>query len=363
VLTDRQAKGTARRYVIAFSAAASALVVRAALTPLVGNERFPFFASLIAVIYCAFYCGVGPSTAAAIFSILATWFFFLPPHFSFRLQQQGYELQMLAAWSLLSTFAIVVGESNRRVRENLEERVRARTRELAAQNKEIHELAARLLDVQDQERRRVARELHDGVGQTLAALAINVSIVAGEKSKLTPKAQAYIAETEGMLEGAITEIRNMSYFLHPPMLDELGLETALRAYVDGFAARTGIQANLEVPREFGRLQPAHELALFRVTQECLTNVYRHAKSASMAIRIISNLDGIALEVSDQGCGISREMQEQFNAGQNSSVGLRGMRERLHDLGGTLAITSDSNGTVVRAVLPVKEVPIAPLQSA
>jgi PAS domain S-box-containing protein len=236
------------------------------------------------------------------------------------------------------------------LRDQLEQRVRARTYELERSNTSLRELSGRLLQMQDDERRRIARELHDSIGQLLAALSMNIATVSLEKRKLTPVAQSCNDENEALVMRVSDEIRTLSYLLHPPLLDEIGLESALKDYVDGFAARSKIAVRLEVSADFGRLSKEAEIALFRVVQECLTNIHRHSGSATAAIRISRENGVVSLEVKDDGKGIPAEKLTQVNASGTVGVGFRGMRERLRQLGGSLEVRSDERGTTVAATL-------------
>ena len=216
------------------------------------------------------------------------------------------------------------------------------------------ELSGRLLQLQDEERRRVARELHDGVGQLLAALGMNISAIRKEKGKLSPEVAACVEDNAALLEQAISEIRTISHLLHPPFLDEVGLKSALSEYIDGFAERSKIRVNLELPGDLGRLRRDVELSLFRIVQECLTNVHRHSGSATALVRLSLGSGEVQLQITDQGRGINHEIQERFLAGKGSGVGLRGMRERVRQAGGSLQIQSNGKGTSVLVVLPIRE---------
>jgi len=213
------------------------------------------------------------------------------------------------------------------------------------------ELAGRLIHLQDEERRRIARDLHDSVGQSLAAAAMNLSVIAKERPKLSQMAQHSLEQNLALVEQASSEIRTMSYLLHPPLLDVLGLKSALQEYVNGFAERSDIAAVLEFAPDVGSLPPAQELSLFRVVQECLTNIHRHSGSPTALIRLAKKGDFIELEVSDQGRGMTQEAIQKLREGRSSGVGLRGMRERVGQLGGSLEICSQGSGIVVRALLP------------
>jgi signal transduction histidine kinase len=216
------------------------------------------------------------------------------------------------------------------------------------------ELSARLLQLQDEERRRIARELHDGVGQLLAAMSMNVSRVVREKSNLSLDAARCAEENSNLIEQVTRDIRTMSYLLHPPLLDELGLHSALKWYVEGFANRSNIVAKVEVPADWERLRQDQEMCLFRIVQECLTNVHRHSGSSTALVRLTRTPGEIKLEVQDEGRGVTQEMQAKIASGGGAGVGLRGMRERLKKLGGTLKIHTDGNGTSVTATLPNTE---------
>ncbi len=216
--------------------------------------------------------------------------------------------------------------------------------------KQLEELAFRLQRMQDEERRRIARELHDSVGQLLAAISMNISTVKTEVHKLSPEVAQLIFENEGMINQIGEEIRTISHLLHPPLLDEVGLPSALRWYTDGFSQRSKIQTSLEVPDNIDRLPQEMEIAIFRAVQECLTNVHRHSGSTSCSVRIVQEADRLRVEVADQGCGIPADRLATLAS--SGGVGFRGMRERLRRLGGSLEITSDKIGTKVIATLPI-----------
>ncbi len=232
----------------------------------------------------------------------------------------------------------------------LEERVSERTMELASANASLRELSARLLQMQDEERRRIARELHDGVGQLLAGLSMNQALISGESSKLSRRGQKAFSENVAMTEEIVQSIRTMSHLLHPPLLEEMGLRSALEWYVDEFSRRSNINATLDcgtVPR----MDIDLETAIFRIVQECLGNVHRHSGSATVTVKVQSQDGQIEIEVRDQGKGIPVERQHEINAGGRVGVGLRGMRERVARFGGRLEIESSETGTTVKATLP------------
>jgi PAS domain S-box-containing protein len=213
-------------------------------------------------------------------------------------------------------------------------------------------LSGQLLHLQDQERRRIARELHDSAGQILAALGMNLSLVGSENGNIAPRAAKAIQESVGLVQELSRELRTISHLLHPPLLDEVGLASGLRSYLEGFTERSKISVDLELPEDLGRLQQDSETAIFRIVQECLTNIHRHSESPVARIRIRRTDGEVSLEVEDRGKGIPPEKRQAMDSGGAAGVGIRGMRERLRQLGGSLEINSNDAGTVVVARLPV-----------
>jgi len=222
--------------------------------------------------------------------------------------------------------------------------------ERARADNALRVLSARLMDLQDAERRRIARDLHDSTGQTLAALSMNLSLLARRASTLDPDAKGILSECAVLARRCSDELRTMAYLLHPPLLDELGLVGAVRDYCDGFAERSGIRVDLAVPPDLGRLPKEAETALFRIMQESLTNVHRHSGSRTASIRIVRQPTEFRLEVQDTGTGVRPESLQAATGGA-AGVGIAGMRERVGQLGGRLEIKSGPGGTTVIAVLP------------
>lgn len=249
-------------------------------------------------------------------------------------------------------------EALQEARQELEAKVEERTAELTKANDSLRQLSARLLQIRDNEARRLARELHDSAGQLLAAMKMNFSFVKSEEDKLSAVAARALSENEGILEQLLSEIRTISHLLHPPLLDEVGLRSALRWFVDEFSARSKIDVTLEIDASPPRLTPELETAIFRIVQECLTNVNRHSCSKTAAIRIERQDRRVIVIVQDAGKGIPPEKLGVISRGR-SGVGFRGMRERVHFLGGTMEIQSSGKGTVVKAVLPMPEDAAAP----
>ncbi len=252
--------------------------------------------------------------------------------------------------------------------EQLEQKVEERTGELAEAiavlraeilerqevEKTLRELSGRLLQLQDEERRRLARELHDSTAQTLAALAINLALMREQaKDSLSPTAGGALAESMALAERASQEIRAFSYLLHPPDLEGGNLGGAIRSLVDGFAKRTKIQMDVEVSTGASGLAREVQAALFRILQESLNNIHRHSKSSAASVRLSFSPEAVVLEIKDQGQGMPAEiLKGSGRPGASLGVGISGMRERMRQLGGKLEIVSDrGKGTTVRATLP------------
>jgi signal transduction histidine kinase len=210
-------------------------------------------------------------------------------------------------------------------------------------------LSGRLLQLQDEERRRFARELHDSLGQYLVSLKMNLSLMLNRPQE----SGGLLAESIKLVDESITETRTLSYLLHPPMLDEAGFASAANWYVNGFAQRSGIQVKINISEGEPRLPGEVELALFRILQESLTNIHKHSKSTTAEVTLDIRASEVVLTVEDNGKGIANELLNRFQSdGSNSGVGLSGMRERVSELGGQLRIHSSPAGTVVAARIPL-----------
>jgi PAS domain S-box-containing protein len=220
----------------------------------------------------------------------------------------------------------------------------------------LRQFSGRLLQMQDEERRRVARELHDTVAQGLAALSLNLGLLRSAATAPNPRSKKLLAESIALADQCAQEVRTSSYLLHPPILDELGLAGAMRDHADGFARRSGLRVDLELPPDLVRLPRETELALFRVLQEALTNIQRHSGSKTASIRVVQTEGEIRLEVQDKGRGMvpKRVPAREASSARNHSMGIFGMRERMRQLGGWLEIQADSHGTSVVATVPRKE---------
>jgi signal transduction histidine kinase len=233
-------------------------------------------------------------------------------------------------------------EALRRAHDTLESLVEQRTAAL-------RRLSSRLLRVQDEERRRIARELHDSLGQYLTAAKINLDVLA----RVSRDGSSHLHEAQQLIDRAIADTRTLSHLLHPPLLDEAGFVSAAKWYVEGFGRRSSVTTKLEISENVTRLAPQIETALFRVLQEALTNVHRHSGSPSVDVRIAVQGDAVTLSIRDRGKGISPDALRRFREnGTNVGVGLAGIRERIKELGGKLEIESDSSGTSVKVDIPI-----------
>ncbi len=231
-----------------------------------------------------------------------------------------------------------------------------KTRQMEMLNGELRSLSARLITTQDEERRRIARDLHDSVGQVVATLAMNNSLALLQADGLTAVAGDALRQNAGLIQQLSKEIRTISHLLHPPLLDEIGLLPAIKLFAEGFAQRSNVKVTVELSPDIGRLPPHAEISIFRIVQECLTNVYRHSGSRTACIKIWpSENRTLTLSVGDQGRGIPPDRRDSMALGTGMGVGLSGMRQRLRELGGTLEIQSGEAGTTVTAVLPESSV--------
>jgi len=474
-------KPGARNYAVGLLAAAAALLLRGLLNPLLGHEN-PYHTLWLAVVFSAWYCGIGPSIVTVVAGVAGIWYWFLPPYHSF-VGKGSTELFGLLGFLAFSVVIVALGESARRIimrrrqveeelretQEALEDRVRQRTAALAQKTSELTEKAAlldlandailvktandtisywnqgaermygwanaealgrsphellrtefpvplsdiqagdswegelrhtkrdgtkivvasrwttlrdksgaavgwleintditsrkraenaarrlsgRILNLQDEERRRIARELHDSLGQYLAALKMNLDLLAAANAE----EEKLVSECAEITDKCLTETRTVSYLLHPPLLDEAGFGAAASWYVEGFAKRSGTKVNLDLPPQLGRLSHDIEIALFRTLQETLTNVHRHSGSSLVEVSLHLENQQLRLEIADNGKGIPAEQMRRLLEGTaDIGVGIAGMRERLRELGATLEIHSGPTGTsiVVTAPLPDK----------
>lgn len=481
------------RYVLGTLAGTGSLLLRDFLTPFFG-ERNPYHTAWLAIVFAAWYCGLGPAIVAVVIAAVGIWYLFLPPVHSFA--GKGIpEISGLLGFLVFSAVIVALGESTRRsiakrekaeddlrrAHDELEHRALERTAALQKRTAEVIEkatlldlandaifikrkipqdaiaywnkgaerlygwnssealgqnpavllqteypiplveieqhdvwegellhttrdgrrivvasrwtmlrneageptgwmeintniterkraenaarsLSGRILTLQDEERRRMARGLHDSLGQYLAALKMQLSLLASSNSGQ----RTLLAEATQIVDRCLTETRTISHLLHPPLLDEAGFGSAARWFVEGFAERSGIEVNLSLPQGLGRLHSDVEITLFRALQEALTNVHRHSASPKADIRLTLEPGQVRLEIQDYGQGMPPEVLRQLNEGAGrTGVGVAGMRERVRELGGYMTIESNPHGTLLKVVLPLADagkLPVDTLQT-
>ena len=478
----RKRESSAGQYLLAALIAIAALLARKVLNPLYGPQN-PYHTAWLAVIFSAWYCGLGPSVLTLTIVVWGVWYWFLPPYNSFFVKDV-HEIFGMIGFIVFSTVIVAFGEFARRTvekREQAEERVRQGHRELEDRVKERtlaleektaeiiekatlldlvndaifvknasdaitywnqgaerlygwsmtealgqspHELlqteypiplrdienqnkwegelrhtrrdgtqlvvssrwttlrdssgkamgwleintditfrkraeeaarslSGRILNLQDDERRRIARELHDSLGQYLTALKMNFDLF-----QMSASDHAAIAkDCSEILDKCLAETRTLSHLLHPPLLDESGFGSAARWYVDGFAQRSGITVNLDLPSDLGRLHRDVEIVLFRAVQEALTNVHRHSGGTVVDISLSIDAEHVQLEIKDNGRGIPEHRLDRLREGAaETGVGLAGMRERIRERGGSLQIQSNGDGTSLLITVPILDEP-------
>jgi PAS domain S-box-containing protein len=224
--------------------------------------------------------------------------------------------------------------------------------EIRRVNSQLRRLSLRLLHSQDEERRRIARELHDSTAQALAALAMNLDRIQ-RTGVNSPQFRMLLSDSRELAQRCSQEVRDLSHLLHPPLLEELGLPTVLRSYAEGFTRRTGIRVKLDVPPALGRLRPEIETSVFRIVQEALSNVQRHSGSATAFLRVQVGPEQLHLEVADEGTGFPSATLEGPRApGSRFGLGLLSMTERVQELGGELEVLTSSAGTKIRVKMPL-----------
>jgi PAS domain S-box-containing protein len=245
--------------------------------------------------------------------------------------------------------------TNDALRKEIEEKTETE-RKLHELERSLRQLSLRLLQTQDEERRRIGRDLHDSVGQYLVGLKMKLDSLKSSANRSERKDASQLAECSQLIDEAIKEVRTISYVLYPPMLEELGLKSAIPWYLEGFTKRSGIKTTFEVSPDFDRIPGDLELALFRVLQESLTNVHRHSGSSMASVRLLTRNRAVILEVSDEGKGAqSKNWKDRAQDWMGAfGVGLRGMSERMRQLGGNLELSSTQAGTTVTATLPIRE---------
>jgi signal transduction histidine kinase len=392
-LTPIPAGNTLKRYSIAAIAAVISVLLRWLLDPLLGHVAF-YVTIYVAVTYCAVACGFAPAIFSGLIAFVGVFYWFVDPRGSFY-PFRATEIHGMVGFFLVSTVLIVLGEANRtkqlrlndtvvaltreaherqraeaalrEAHDELEQRVIDRTAELSRTldqleaeitvreqtEARLRRLSLHLMTLQDEERRRIARDLHDTTGQTLAAMKMSIALIRQLQSTST-RLQPLVDDLDALADEALQEVRTTSYLLHPPLLDEAGIASAARWFVEGFARRSGILVQCDIAERMDRPPRPCELVLFRVLQECLTNVHRHSGATEAAVHLVRNSDQFELEVADNGKGIPEEhLRRVDSSSNNSGVGITGMRERVRELGGQLKITALHPGTSVRVTLPTQ----------
>jgi PAS domain S-box-containing protein len=271
-----------------------------------------------------------------------------------RLRKDGTIVYVSITISPISdAFGAVIGASL--IARDMTDRKRAEE-QIGRMNQELQDLSGRLIRSQDETRRSIARDLHDGVGQEFVALAMHLSLLRTSPAvSANPEAEKALGASIALAEQCSRQVRSMSYLLHPPLLDELGLASALQNFVEGFSERAGMPVELSIESEIGRLHTELETTLFRIVQEALSNIHRHSGSRTARVRLARNGTEILLDVSDEGCGIPAGLLD--GSGSHVArlgVGIPGMRERARQLGGRFEIRSDTGGTSISVALPIRE---------
>ena len=391
-LTPIPRKHVFRRYFIALCAAVAAILLRWLLDPVLGHVAF-YVTVYIAVAYCAVVCGCLPAILSGLVGYFGIFYGFVDPRHSLSLIRPS-EIHATVGFFLVTAVLIALGDANRRkqlrlnesvdaltaeagerqhaqeqlrrAHDELEDRVAQRTAQLSQalirlQNEitvreraeaELRQLSVRLISLQDEERRRIARDLHDTVGQTLAAVKMSIALIKQLKN-FPSAAQPLIDDLNALADEALQEVRTTSYLLHPPLLDEAGIAPAARWFVEGFARRSGIEVQCDIPDTMERPSRERELVLFRVLQESLTNVHRHSQASQASVHLTHIGDHIELEVRDNGKGIPEDRINPVNGSvAQSGVGIAGMRERVLRVGGQLYLQSLHPGTAIRVALPL-----------
>jgi signal transduction histidine kinase len=366
-----------KSFLFGLIAICAALALRAVLAPFLLTSH-PYTLLFAATAVASWYGGAWPALFTASFGFFCANFLFAQPVNSIRFGHSENPVTT-AAYLFVSLAFVAFGELNRRTmgrfrgaeesyrktQEESETRIKERTAELEERNRLVHDqakvlalindglrdLSTQLMHVRDEERRRIARDLHDGAGQGLAALSMTLGALRNEAKKVNPKIAEMASDCGNLVRKLLDEVRTVSYLLHPPLLDELGLESAVRWYVEGFCERSKIRIFLDISENVGRLSSSVETSVFRIIQESLTNVHRHSASATAEIRIDRTPEGLVLEVRDDGKGISREVMARIMSANSSGVGVRGMRERVQGLNGRFEIASDGAGTAIRVIVP------------
>jgi signal transduction histidine kinase len=345
------------RYLASVLSVVAALTLTLTARSLFATTAYSLF--LAAVMFSSWYGGLTPGLLAILFSVLALDRYFVSPELSGVLTRD--DIVHLSVFLLVAGIINHLNRARMRAEKALQDshrdlqgQVNERTKDIQRANAALRRLSGELMQLQDEERRRMARLLHETVAQSLAALKMDLAVVKRythwkDAEGREARQREAIQEASALADDCIREVRTLSYLLHPPLLDEAGLCTALQWYATGFGRRSGIEISLDLPAQLGRLPRNIETAVFRIVQECLTNIHRHAGSPDARIRLNTTDSSVLIEVSDHGHGMPYEMPD-----DEFGVGIMGMRERVKQFGGHMEIQSGSTGTTVTATLPYGE---------
>jgi signal transduction histidine kinase len=335
-------------YTTAFVAVVFALLVRAIMHPFVESQESSTFMAyttfMVATAFAAWFLGLGPALLTISLGLAVGDFFFTPPMFSFSAFSEK-NLPETITYLVACCVFVLIGIAKQKSTGLLVEK----NIQIEKANVRLREMSAHLLRAQDEERRKIARDLHDSVGQYLGAIAMALAPLLQRVKELPSDVPERLEQAIEITKTCASEVRTISHLLHPPLLEEMGLSSAVRWYAEGFAERSKIEVQLDVPDDLGRFGADIELALFRVLQESLTNVHRHSGSKVARITVGSDTHRVWLDVRDHGKGIPHK---QGRLAFRPGIGTSGMQERIHELSGTLELTSDHTGTLVRAVIPL-----------
>lgn len=336
-------------YTIAFLAVVIALLIRVMMYPFLDgavSESSTFMAYttfMVATAFSAWFLGKGPAVLAIVLGLFVGDFLFTPPVFTFSMFSR-HELAETLTYLVACTMFLLIGIAKQKRAAVLQQK----NIEIEQANVRLREMSVHLMRAQDEERRKLARELHDSVGQYLTAINMVLEPLAQRVQRLSVDAFESIGQAVAITRTCANEVRTISHLLYPPLLEEMGLPAAVRWYAEGFATRSGIEVQLQVPDNLKRFDADIEIALFRVLQESLTNVHRHSGSKTARVAMGADAHEVWLEVRDQGRGMRAK-----DASIGSGVGTRGMKERIKELAGDFHITSDDTGTLVRTTIPLK----------
>jgi len=390
IFSPIEQKFVGARFALSVAAAILAVLLRQLLDPVIGHVSF-YATVYMTVAFCAIVSGFFPAVLNALIGFFGVFYFFVDPRHSIIISTP--EIQGVVAFFLVCSVLIALGVANRnkqlklnatidaltteaaerkraeealhRAHDELEQRVKERTSELSealarlkaeisvreGAEAQLRRLSVRLMTLQDEERRRIARDLHDTAGQTLSAMKLSIAALQQVGAGHADSARL-LNDLNTLTDETLREVRTTSYLLHPPLLDEAGFASAARWFVDGFAKRSGIQVTCEIPQKLDRPPAECELVLFRVLQESLTNVHRHSGASVANIKLVHKVGQLTLEVGDNGAGIARERLLHLQTSDGSGVGIAGMRERVRELGGVFEIQSSDGGTTVAVTVPV-----------